>query len=411
MRMFGRSISRLLGTVIGLLSLLNSGSAAQTASVPASHLDHLKRGINIGRFLDGNLDNPGISTCSNKDDPRSCTYKIDTIKALGIDHVRILVEPGQMFDSSPQVGLSEQSPSLTALDQLVKQLAAQQIGIILALSLDESQFHDKLGKDAQFLEELEQFWFKFAHHYSASTNPDYLFFEVVNEPGLDEPALTIEQWSGPKPPPDGGIQAALVHSIRRGASQNTILAPGGEKSDINGLLALQPFADVDDVIFVLHYYEPYSFTHQGETWDPGFYPFYLSGVRYPYAAEPAEQAAKNVPGLANRLNAWRDMETATRDRIATDFEIVAEWAQQQRVIVICDEFGVQRRHVDPEKPNHIVGAAVDDRAKWVQDAKQLLEDHGIKWTFWDYSSLTFGLVPDSTAPGEGVAAALGLRVP
>lgn len=389
------------------LSLV-AGSAAQSP-VPASRLAHLKHGINIGRFLDGTVDNPGISQCISNHGA-DCTYTVASIKALGVDHVRILLEPGQMLDLA-KPGLVA-GTSLQALDALIGDFVNQQVAVILALSLDEPRFKNELGKDPQFFESLKAFWTQLAGHYAQPYSPELLFFEVLNEPGLDEPDLTFEQWSGPKPPPEGGIQAALIQAIRTGAIRNTILAAGAEKSDINGLLALSPLND-SSVVYLFHYYEPYSFTHQGETWDTSSYAYYLSGVQYPYAAGPAEKAARSVADLKNKMYAWHDMETATKDRINIDIEIVSEWATQNKVTVICDEFGVEKQHQDPKgfAPSHLVGAAADDRAEWVGDVRQLLEQRGIGWTFWDYSSPSFGLVPDSDAPGQSVGAALKFTVP
>ncbi len=379
----------------------------------SSRLGHLKHGINIGRFLDGTVDNPGISQCVTNHDTKSCTYAVTTINALGVDHVRILFEPGQMLDLT-RPGLVE-GTSLRALDSLVSQFVNQQVAVILALSLDEPRFNNKLGKDPQFLESLKTFWTAIASHYARLYSPELLFFEVLNEPGLNEPDLTFEQWSGTGAA-GGGIQAALIRAIRAGASQKTILATGAENSDINGLLALSPpvlsSGNDANIVYIFHYYEPFSFTHQGETWNAGNYAYYLSGVRYPYAAGPAAKAAENVADLKNRMYAWHSMETATQDWIKTDIEIVSEWAARNKVSVICDEFGVERQHQDPNgfAPSHLVGAAADDRARWVGDVRQLLEQHGIGWTFWDYSSPSFGLVPDGDAPGNSVGAALKLTV-
>jgi endoglucanase len=282
------------------------------------------------------------------------------------------------------------------------------------MSLDSK---NKLGKDPQFLESLKSFWTQIASHCAQRYSPELLFFEVLNEPGLDEPDLTFEQWSGAKAPPEGGILVALIQAIRAGAGQNTILAAGAEKSDINGLLAISPPLTLSprndgNIIYVFHYYEPFSFTHQGETWDTGSYAYYLSGVRYPYAAGAAEKAAGNVGDLKNKMYAWHSMETATKDWIKTDVEIVSEWAARNKVSVICDEFGVERLHEDAKSfaPSHLVGAAADDRAAWVGDVRQLLEGHGIGWAFWDYSSPSFGLLPDGDAPGQSVGGALKLTV-
>jgi len=392
--------------IIALQFLLSGVATAQNGGVPAFHLEHLKRGINIGRFLNGELDNPAISTCTkNGDGSLNCTYNIDAAAALGLDHVRVLLKPGAMFKPGSQGVLDEQSAALSNLDRLVQQILNRRMGLVLTLSLEGDQFKNRLGSDSLFLEQLKTFWQQLAHHYSAPAYLDYVFFEILNEPGLDEP-LTIEQWSGPKPPPEGGIQAALAHTIRAGAPQSTILATGGERSDLNGLLALQPFPDIDNIVYVIHYYEPFTFTHQGADWGDSDAITHLKAVPYPYSPEPAEKAAMNIQNLSDKMNAWHDMEMATKDRINTDFEITAEWARQNgNVPVICDEFGVYKKFSPPY-----------DRAAWVTDVRNLLEKKGIGWTFWDYSSPSFGLLQTTGKPNQyatldkDVVTALGLSV-
>lgn len=374
-------------------------SAAQSGGVPASHLAHLNRGINIGRFEDGNLDNPGLSGCAaNADSSLKCDYSIDRVAGLKVDHVRVLISPAKMFNPGVPTILDEHSAALANLDRLVQQILNKKMGLILALSLSEDQFKNRLGSDPQFLEQLKTFWRELARHYSDSAYSEFVFFEILNEPGLDEP-LTIEQWSGAKSPPGGGILAGLAHAIRAGAPDSTILAPGGEKSDLNGLLALTPLPDIDNVVYVIHYYEPFAFTHQGANWVGSNFAAQVTGVPYPYAADSAERAANQVKGLVDKMNAWHDMETATRDRFNTDFEIAAEWARQNgNVPVICDEFGVYNKFSSPH-----------DRVAWVKDVRTLLEKKNIRWTFWDYSSPSFGLVDNNGQADKDVVQALGLQ--
>jgi endoglucanase len=375
----------------GCLSWLNSLSGliaecvclvALVSPVMGTAQTHLRHGVNVGRFLDGTLQN--ADRCCKPEDIR-------LIKQMGFDHIRILVELGHRFDFTLSGTIA--ADSFTELDRIVGACVRVNMGVVLAIALDDDRFKDKLGKDDVFARQFVDFWRSFAKHYSSKEfPPELIFFEVKNEPGLNEKDLGDAQWSG--------IQARLVAAIRDSTTKNTIIVTGAQNSDILGLLALPPLTD-DRLIYVFHYYEPYSFTHQGEDWNESYAKFLMKQqVKYPYVAESARTAAEQVPDLTQRLFALHDMEGAARDRIESDFYIVAEWAKLHRVTVICDEFGVFRAHSDPK-----------DRAQWILDVRTLLEKYGFGWSFWDYSSEAFGLSHAPKQIDEPVVKALGMTVP
>jgi endoglucanase len=387
-----------MGVALSVLFLvLVALGPAQTTSVPPSHLANLSHGVNVGRFLNGKFENDSIKCCEMSD--------IDYMQRIGFDHIRVLVEPGDMFDFNKRGLIS--GPSLDALDKLVHNCVSRQNGrkpvaIILAITLDEftseqkPRFRNKLTDlNSNFVPELADFWQGLAHHYSTSDYPsDFVFFEVLNEPGQNEPLSgpgSDQQWAS--------IQATLAGAIRRGASDNTILATGAEKSDVFGLLALPQLLHDSNVIYVFHYYEPYSFTHQGETWNPNWAQFLKPGdVKYPYTPESVKNAAGSVQDLTDRLYASHDMELAIQNRLEVDIEAIAEWKRRTGVPVTCDEFGV------------ITNAKAADRARWLKDVKKLLENEKIGWTVWDYSSQSFGLLADANQFDKDAAEALGLKV-
>ena len=306
--------------------------------------------MNIGRFLDGKLDNPELSnlnTSTNK-----WVYSLSNLKTLKAYHVRILIEPGQMFDPSSGA-LNQQSPSLNALDGLINQLVSDHLGIILALSIDEDRFHNKLATDADLQKQFVRFWQDFAVHYSSSRYANSVFFETLNEPGSYDALFKtdFDKWSS--------LQNELIHAIRCGARDSTILAVGAESSDINGLLALHPIAGDGNIVYVFHYYEPYSFTHQGDWWATGSYAEALEGVPYPYSANEARAAAQKLSSsLIDKRNALLDMVSARKERIDIDLEIAKEWGHQNNnVPVLCDEFGVHKQQPDPHDHTRVVGAS------------------------------------------------------
>jgi aryl-phospho-beta-D-glucosidase BglC (GH1 family) len=65
-------------------------------------------------------------------------------------------------------------------------------------------------------------------------------------------------------------------------------------------------------------------------------------------------------------------------RIEAEINAVADWAKQNGVPVVCNEFGVFR-HAQPQ-----------DRNAWIRDTRVSFEKHNIGWAMWDYSD-SFGV--------------------
>lgn len=351
--------------VVSLYLVLVTVAVAQIATVPPSRLDHLKHGINIGHL-------------GNNDFPQCCTreQEVDLIKAIGFDHARVIIKPGFVFNFKQPDAIA--SDKLSALDEVVQTFLSKRIAIIIAISLEEDEFKDKLDKDNDFVEKFADFWKSLAQHYAAKFSPDLVFFEILNEPTLTD----LYRWSG--------IQARLAARIREGAPEHTIVATGPQGSQADGLLFLELLHD-PNVIYSFHYYEPYVFTHQGADWGTNYWR-YLVGVKYPANADAAKRAAEHVPALyaSDRLYLLRELELYNGNGIQTEINQVFDWAKGRGVTVICDEFGVDTK------------ADIGDRATWIRDVRISLEKNNIGWTFWDYSSETFGI-------NGAVLDALGLK--
>jgi endoglucanase len=126
-------------------------------------------------------------------------------------------------------------------------------------------------------------------------------------------------------------------------------------------------------------------------------------VPYPSDPEAARKAAALVPDPVHRLAVVRyGASHWNAARIDADIGQVVEWARKWDVPVICNEFGVYRKAVDPS-----------DRAAWIADVRTTLERYGIGWTMWDYSG-GFGVVTKQNGqavPDGATIRALGRTLP
>ena len=347
--------ARFLFTALFVLVLLPASLSAQDATLAARRATHLRYGINLSEWFAQVYDPKGYT--KEHFETWTTAQDIALIKAMNFDHVRLSVNPQPMFrwnqaDSIP-------ADYLAYLYAAVKMILDQGLAVIIDLHPD-SDFKQKLVADDSFIEQFEDFWRSLARHYS-STNPDLVFFEILNEPEFRD----RYRWEG--------VQSRLAAAIREGAPAHTIIVAGANWSSDSELLFIEPLRDLN-IIYNFHFYDPHIFTHQGATWTTNFQ-HYLSDLPYPSTPENVRVAANLIPDAVNRIQAIRyGFDHWNRARIDTEFDEVADWGKRWSVALTCNEFGVYRRTANAQS-----------RAAWLSDVRSSLEQHGIGWTMWDYS--------------------------
>ena len=307
------------------------------------------------------------------------------MKRLGFDHVRLSVDAAPLgeWERNPEAT----TPFVTELDRVVKAITGSGMALVLDIH-PESDYKSTLLHGSAGVERFAGLWRALAKHY-AGTDPEVVFFEMMNEPEQDDPF----RWQG--------IEAMVAQTIRDMAPRHTIIAAGAHYSGLENLLVLEPLA-LDNVIYTFHDYEPFAFTHQGATWtDPAVAP--LRNVPYPSTPENVRSNENQEPTLAGRFfvqqYGWAHWDGA---RVDATLDYAEQWSKRFGVPVYCGEFGVHRPFADP-------GA----RARWIEDMRVSLERHHLGWAMWDYQT-NFGAVTkkDGVAePDQQVIRALGLQMP
>jgi len=367
-----------------LVSVALAGLArAQSSSVPASRLAHLRHGINLSEWFAQVYDSKGYT----KEHLETWTTSADIalIKSAGFDHVRLSVNPQPMMDAARRPGGSAEY--FGYLDAAMKMILDAGLAVELDMHPD-SDFKARLKED-DFVERFADFWRTVARHYASSAwDSERIFFEILNEPEMRD----RYRWYG--------VESKLAAAIRQAAPANTILAPGANWDDDNDMIFLEPLRD-PNVIYVFHFYEPHIFTHQGATWG-AFYWHWLKDLHYPSDPANAAQVAATVPEAIHRLDVIRyGQDHWDASRIEAEINQADDWGKQNGVPLVCNEFGVFR-HAEPQ-----------DRIAWIKDVRTSLERHNIGWAMWDYSG-SFGVV--TTKDGkhvldEATVNALGLKMP
>jgi endoglucanase len=341
---------------------------------------------------------------------------VSDLKTKGFDFVRL------PFDPSPLLRLGP-GQAQDALIEQIHQTATdvQSTGLKVIVDLHsiprekESWGTDSIVGDPDLFAAYVTLVGKVAVRLNGM-DPDRTALELLNEPTGDCDAIA---GNGDMLWPD---QLAELHkAARTGAPDLPLILSGACWGGVDGLTKLDPSAIADDnVLWSLHSYDPFLFTHQSAHWT-GWLNAVFEDVPYPpnnlddaaaklmlaaaYARAQFEGRDYATPeALAEYLREYR--ETPVEEAVGKELMEAAAWADQHgipRHRLILGEFGAMRddaagRWFDPKS-----------REAFLADKRRVAEDLGIGWAVWVWSG-TFGIVEDDTTRSIApqMCAALGL---
>jgi endoglucanase len=362
------------------LSMAVMPTEAQNDSTAFRRVPALARGINLSNWFASSSD---LSAAHIAKQVTPVDLKL--IHDLGFTYVRIGFDPAQ-FMSNGGFDSAESRAALARMDEAIREAISNHLAVSLCLFPTDDYKRQLLGQSG-----ADQFiflWRMLAQHY-ANTEPDHLFFELLNEPELNDPY----RWDG--------LQAAAVSAIRGVDSSHTIIGTGSFYSGLAELLKVEPVRD-GNIIYNFHFYEPFPFTHQGATWG-SFEWNYYKDIPYPASPEALGAALANVPDESARYTLYLYGAGGwNRSSMLGRLMFARQWADAHHVPIICDEFGAYRSTVPS-----------DSRTRYLHDVRSDLEQLHIGWSMWEYNG-GFGLVtrtPEGYAiPDVGTVDALGLRM-
>ena len=323
------------------LSLCAAGLVAWTAVAAASPQSafedaeavnrQLGRGVNMGNMFEA----PAEGAWGN---PWKSGY-FRRIAQLGFRHVRVPVcweSPERSLEEPPYTIRPE---FLTRIRAVVDEARAEGLLVILNMHHHERLIADPAGQRARFISQWRQIAEAFRDH------PDTLLFELLNEPNG---ALTPEIWND--------LLAAALAAVRESNPRRIVLVGPGEW---NGLAALPRLRLPEDrhLILTVHFYDPFSFTHQGAGW-----------------AGPHAQS-----WLGTR---WRDTEWE-RDEVRSRFQPLLDLRARTGLPVHVGEFGSYER------------ADMDSRVRWTRFLARFFEEQRFSWAYWEFSA-GFGIYDPRT---------------
>jgi endoglucanase len=197
-----------------------------------------------------------------------------------------------------------------------------------------------------------------------------------------------------------------MYEVVRGlAPALPIVLSGPMSSWIDGLVDAW-VVDDPNVVYTIHVYDPFVFTHQGADWtvEPGL----VEAVAIPFPALPGPCStaieAQPTPAAAMLVTDYCAQgydEEWVRHRLET----AARWAAERGVVLFLGEFGVSPT------------ANVADAARWFAAVTDAAEEFGIGWSVWSLDAAmgprrASGWLTDLRDPIDPLLrAALGLPAP
>ena len=335
------------------VSTINT-TIAQSAvgGVSDARFAKLTRGINLSHWFAQarSYDKAHLQSYDTLED-------MQLIKSIGFAHVRFTMNPVILLDEQDPARLNPEY--LGYMGAALDMILGQGLAVIVDLH-PEDDFKLRLGTSDETVAAFTTFWHTLARHLS-TRDPEMVFLEVLNEPVLKD----AQRWAA--------IQARLLAAMREGAPRHTLIATAHKWSSLPELLLLDPVAD-RNVVYNFHCYDPHDFTHQGATWGVDYWP-YLEYLPYP----SSPQAFENVlPRIENEQAKQAAREYGAEQWNAAKIDAwiakAAAWAEQHKVRLTCNEFGVYRLKSLPEHRN-----------AWIRDVRAALEKYQIGWAMWDYA--------------------------
>jgi endoglucanase len=249
------------------------------------------------------------------------------IHEAGFQTVRINLHALQHMDEGD--GYRLEDAWLRTLDWAVKEALANDLMVIL----DLHNFTDVAENPMAFKPRILAFWKQIGERFRDA--PKTVLFEILNEPnGKLTPKLWDEFW-----------REALAVIRAANPTRGVVIGP----PFWNGIGALDNLRLPEEdrnIIVTVHYYEPFSFTHQGASWTPST--VHLSGVCWGSDAE--------------------------KKRLADDFGRVQKWSLEFRRPILLGEFGAYDK------------GPMDSRALYTAAVARTAESLGWAWTYWQFDS-------------------------
>jgi endoglucanase len=276
------------------------------------------------------------------------------VKSIGVDVIRLPLYLYNMTNGAPRHILDPLF--LKFLDQAVDWAEQYEIYLIL----DNHSFDPIAPTNSDIDRTLIPIWTQVAERYK--NRSDFILYEILNEPH----DIDSQRWAN--------IQGEVIAAIRTVDTRHYIIVGGVWYNSIDELFNL-PVYPYNNIIYTFHFYDPFLFTHQGETWGNPPNLSALKGMPFPADAHAMPPIPANLRGTwwENSIRNSYKREATVKSLAMTLDKAVRFSRERGDLPLFCGEFGV-----------FIPNSLHEDRVRWYQAVTKLLDDRGIARTSWDY---------------------------
>jgi len=259
----------------------------------------------------------------------------------------------------------------------------------MSLTIDyheyDKGFNAITSKDPVYISMMTRLWKDVAKHFATSSRDD-IFFELMNEP---DNTILAADW--------GTVAQGMIDSIRSVNTNNAIIFGDVNYYSFSTLVNRKPFTDAK-MIYAIHYYDPFLFTHQGASWTDMKN---ISGIPFPY--DPAKWSTSSADlGYNTQAPAWVKTQivnyykNGNKEAQMIQIQKAKKWAVDNNVPVIMNEFGSYDLVADPAS-----------RLNFYSAITSICKELEIPWQHWGVSS-GFQLFSSTGDLLPGMKDALGL---
>ena len=273
------------------------------------------------------------------------------------------------------------------LDSFVEWTGKYNMSFVIDYHEYDNSYNTTSAKDANYIKMMAEVWKHVAAHYAENTRED-VFFELLNEPDMTDGKVTASQWT---------IAAqTMIDSIRSVNKKQTILFGDAQWYSITLLAKRTPFTD-DNIIYVIHTYEPFAFTHQGGSWTD-----YATIKNIPFPYDPAKWSTVSGDfGVTASTKSYvktaikNYYKTGSKEAIMAEILKAKKWAAKNNVPVIINEFGALN-----------LRSTAESRINYLTAMHEICDTLQIPWTHWGYTG-NFSVIENGKLI-EGLDKALGV---
>jgi len=323
-----------------------------------SYRTPLSKGINLSKWFNDYSDAAQFSN-------RFTDAHFALLKQLGFTYVRIPIGQYILFDHENP---SQLNPvNLQYVDAAVQKAINHGLAVTLNYHTASDDFEKTLPLNTVNQDKLAAYWKAVAAYFKKYGQKE-IFFEVYNEPHIASngsmPGTSKTWWNA--------VQEKLIKNIRSVDPDHFIIVGGETWNSIDGLQLLSAYK-VDNIVYNFHFYDPFTFTHQGATW-AGDLMAKLRDIPYPSSPEIVKPITDSATDTEVRdLVSWYGQEEWNKSKLEASIQRAVDWsAANKNAAIICNEFGSYKTY-----------APRASRLTFINDIRSVLEEKNIGWAMWE----------------------------